>query len=111
MYWWNTLPEEQYRYGVTIADAKIDGQEIVTLYANPGNRGRQVPQLIIDNFLTAVQNAGAVAEHTSGNIHAEQYLYMHHSNVHVIGISNPKGPCHSCEAFFDLANWHNVWYP
>ncbi len=108
---WRTLSRPN-RYGATIAVTQVDGREIVSIYANIGPGKRRFSQSQIDRFLQSVEDAGGVAIHTSGNVHAEHALHQLYETAPVIGISNPNGPCAQfCGEYFAPRNYYNLHWP
>ena len=111
LYWRNQL-DVDYQRGVTVAVGRLGNTEIVVLYANSGNLGRQVPQAVIDEFAQTVRNSGAIFYHAYGAFHAEEILYEMAPGVRAIGISNSNGPCGACIHYFTtLQNFRNIWWP
>jgi hypothetical protein len=108
--WWDTLPQGK-RYGSTIAVSEVDGVPIVSLYANVGTGQKQFSQFEIDQFVASVEDAGAVAIHTSGATHAEVALYNQYPGAPAIGISNPYGPCNGCTVYFSKRGYSNLYWP
>ncbi len=107
---WDTLPEPN-RYGATIAVTEVNGVEVVSLYANVGSGRKQFSQGQIDHFLGTIRDAGGVAIHTSGNVHAEHALHQLHPTAPAIGISNPYGPCATCRQYFQQRGYFNLFWP
>jgi hypothetical protein len=108
--WRNTIDAE-YRGGVTIAVTEVNGVECVTLFANAGRQGRQMPQSEINAFRARVQAAGALYERASGTVHAEEMSHRANPEARAIGISNRNGPCPQCDTYFDQVGFYNIYWP
>jgi hypothetical protein len=108
--WWDTLPTPS-KFGATVAVSEFEGQQVVSLYANVGSGKYQFSQSQIDAFLESVENAGGMALHASGRVHAEELLHQMHAEAPAIGISNPYGPCDACNVYFQQQAYRNVYWP
>lgn len=108
---WGTLPEGR-RFGATVAVSRVDGVEVVSLYANIGSGRRQFSQAQINRFRTNVEDSGGVFIHTAGDVHAEKALHQAYSTAPAIGISNPNGPCaNRCGKYFAPLGYYNLHWP
>ncbi len=80
------------RKWVTIAVAIIADVEVAVVYHRH--------QHTADRIAGRLRKLGVAATGTSGNDHAEVVLHQREPGVPVMGISNPKGPCPACKAYF-----------